>query len=96
MANFTWTVVTSNGTISQDGPTISDTNMQRFLDFVWEVYPQYEADGETRKAKTNANLAASVRDWMTAQWNGTKAAVLQFEKAEAAKAAREGISDLEG
>ena len=94
-ANFTWEVTTAAGTVSQDSPTISDANMDRFLDYVWVVYPQYEADGVTLKPKTNGNLAASVRDWMSFQWQDTKRTVIQWEKSRDAQVAIDAVTDIE-
>ena len=94
MANLTWTVVTAAGTITQDSPTLTDPNMTRFTDWAWVHYPQYEADGVTLKTKNNTNLAAAVRDWMTSQWNGTKANVLRYEQVAAAQAASDAVTDI--
>ena len=94
MANLTWTVVNSVGTITQDSPTFSDENMTRFTDWCWYAYPQYEVDGVTLKTKNNANIAQAVRDWMTAQYEGTKANVLRWERLEAAQAASDAVADL--
>jgi hypothetical protein len=84
------------GTVTQDGPTLSDPNMDRFLDWVWYAYPQFQPDGVTPKPKTNANVADAIRDWGLGLWRGTKANVLRWERDEAAQAARDAIGDLEG
>ena len=94
MAKLTWTVTSTAGTVTQDSPTLTDPNMLRFTDWAWANYPQYEVDGVTLKTKNNANIAQSIQDWMTAQWNGTKANVLRWEQIAVAKAASDAVGEI--
>ena len=99
MAKLSWSAVTVDGTVTQDGPTISDAQMDRFLDWVWYAYPQFDLDVEDGETpiplpRNNANTAKAVRDWADAQWRGTKANVLRHERNEVAEAARDAILDI--
>jgi len=94
MADIKWTVTTSAGVVENSSPTLSDANMTRFIDWAWYAYPQFQADGTTPKPRNLANEAAAVREWMEAQWQGTKANVIRWEENEAAQAARDAIADL--
>ena len=93
MAKITWTVEISSGTVTHDGPTLTDDQMQRFLDWVWATERQLEADGSP-KPRTPANIAASVRDWARTQWRGTKTDVRKYEANAAAQQARNSVADL--
>jgi hypothetical protein len=93
-AEISWSVETSAGTVTQTSPTLSDPQMDRFINWVLYAYPQVDGNGDPLPV-TNAVKAAAVRDWMTAQWHGTKTNVLRWEKQEAAQAARDGVADLE-
>ncbi len=93
MAKLSWTVETSAGTVTHDGPTLTDAQMQRFLDWVWATERQLEPDG-TPKPRTLANVTASVRDWGRSQWRDTKTDVRKYEANAAAQAARNSVADL--
>lgn len=95
MANITWKVTTSAGAVEKSSPELSDTNMTRFIDWVWEHYPQYQADGETLKTRNLANEAAAVNDWIDREWNKTKNTVLRWERKKAEQVASESVTDLE-
>ena len=93
MANLTWTISASVGTVEQDSPTLSDAQMDRFLDWLVYAYPQLDGNGDPLPVN-NAVKAAAFRDWADAAWAGTKANVLNWEKNEAAQVARDGIGDI--
>ncbi len=90
MARISWTVEASVGTVTHDGPTISDEQMQRFLDWVWDEYPQTSAD-KTRLPRSAANMVAALYDWGRAQWVATKSDVLKSERRAAVQAAHKGV-----
>lgn len=93
MAKISWIVETSAGTVTHESPTISNAQMQRFLDWVWSAYPQTEPD-DSPSEKTSATVAVAVTEWAQAQWRGTKANILRHERLEAAQAASDAVSDL--
>ncbi len=93
MAKITWTVETSAGTVTHDGPTVSDAQMQRFLDWVWATERQLDPDG-TQKPRNAANVVASLLDWGRAQWIDTKADVLKFERRAASQVAFNSVADI--
>ena len=82
------------GSVTSTGPTLDATQEQRYLDWAWEAYPQYEADGETLKPKTDATIADSIRDHHRALWRGIVAQVKRKDELDAAQAAKDGISDM--
>ena len=94
MAKLTWTIETAAGTVSKDGPVIADEDMDRFLDWIWVAYPQFEIDGVTPKPRNSANDAAAFRDWADFQWAFNKERVLNHEQNAAAQIARDAISDF--
>lgn len=98
MAQLSWSIQTSAGTTTFNGPTISDANMDRFLDWVWDAYPQYvdpDATPKVLKTKNNANLAAAYRDWAQGQWRGLVDQVKRFEDEPAAKSAKDKITKID-
>ena len=96
MAKLSWTIEAASGTVTEDSPTLSDANMDRFLDWIWYAYPQMdEADPPAPLPRNPANEAQAFRDWANAQWQGTKANVLRWEKTEAAQSASDGVPDIE-
>ena len=79
MARLTWTIETTAGTVAQDGPTISDANMDRFLDWLNVLFPQLDVNGNPLP-RTPARDAQSFRDWVTVQeWPDTRDTVLRWE-----------------
>ena len=97
MAKLIWAIESAAGTVAKDGPVISDTNMDRFIDWIWYAYPQIDnsdPDNPVPKPRTPANEAQAFRDWADSQWLGTKANVIRWEKLEAAQAASDGVPDL--
>lgn len=94
MAKLSFTLTSAAGNVTYDGPTITDSQMTRFLDFVWDTYPQVNPDG-TRKARSTANLAAAYRDWAAGVWAGTKANVRSYDTAKAEQTARAGITEID-
>ncbi len=91
MAKLSWTVETSAGTVTHDGPTISDAQMQRFLDWVWATERQLEPDG-TPKLRNTENVIASLHEWGAAQWKNTKDDVMKFERRAAAQVAFNSVA----
>jgi len=94
MAKLTWTLDVTAGIVTQDSPTISDANMDRFIDWCLYAYPQLDENGDPLPV-TNAVKAAAFRDFARSQWQGVKANVLRWEQQEAAQAAREAVNDIE-
>lgn len=95
MAKLTFSITSAIGNLSVDSPTLTDPQMQRFLDFIWDAYPQFTADGITRKTKNNANLAQCYREWAAGLWEGTKANVMSYERTKASVAASAAVTDIE-
>ncbi len=91
MAKLFFGVMTGAGTVTHDTPELSTVDMDRFADYVWSAYPQFEDDGTTPKARTNANLADAFRGWASALWSGTQANILRHERSKAERAARAGM-----
>ena len=79
MVNFTLSYIADAGTVTQDSKIYSEANGQRFLDWIWVAYPQYEADGVTLKPRTQANEVQAFRDFADGFYAGTKANVLREE-----------------
>ncbi len=94
MAKLTWTITVTAGVIAQDGPEISEANMQRFRDWLWVKFPQLDAEGNPL-ARTAAREAQAFRDWADVQWAVTKANVLAHEKHVAEQAARDAVPEIE-
>jgi len=95
MANLSWGITANIGDRTWNGPDISDINMDRFLDWIWDAYPQWvDPDDETqgKLPKNNANLAAAYDDFAQAQWRGVKANVLNYEQMVASAAATDPIT----
>ena len=80
MVKFTLSYITDAGTISQDSKIYSEANGQRFVDWIWVAYPQYEVDGITLKPRTQANEVQAYRDFADGMFAGVKANVLREEE----------------
>lgn len=93
MAKLSFSIVSNIGNTTVDSPTLTDAQMQRFLDYIWATYPQTNADGSP-KAKNAANLAASYNAWAAALWQGTVSNVVSYEQALAAQAASAAVPTL--
>lgn len=93
MAKLTWTIDHNAATLSEDSPTVSDVQMDRFIDWLWYAYPQLDENGDVLP-RTLANEAQAFRDWANIQWLGTKANVIRWERSEAAQAASDAVQDL--
>ena len=78
MAKLTWTIETTAGTVAQDGPTISDANMGRFLDWLNVWFPALDGSGNPLP-RTPARDAQSFREWADQEWQDTKDTVLRWE-----------------
>jgi hypothetical protein len=94
MAKLSFSIASAIGNVTVDSPVLTDAQMTRFLDYIWDAYPQLNVDG-TAKARTNANLAQAYRDWAGAIWNGTKANVLAADKGKARRAAEAGVAEID-
>jgi len=94
MAKLTWQIETSAGTVTEDGPVISDANMARFVDYLWVQFPQLDGNNDPLP-RNAANEAQAFRDWADKQWRETKRDVLRKEKEAAAALARDAVGDLE-
>jgi hypothetical protein len=98
MVNFTLEYTTDAGTISHDSKIYSEANGQRFVDWIWVAYPQIDysdPENPVPKPRTPANEADAFRDWATAQWQGTKANVLRWERLEAAQEAAGDVPPID-
>ena len=94
MADYIQTVVTTAGTVTTT-TSVNDTNMTRFTDWAFAVYPQFEADGTTLKPKNNANVADAVRDHHESTWRGVKDNVIRHERHDVAKTAIDGVPPID-
>ena len=77
---------------------MTDPQMQRLIDYMWEAYPQYENPedpSEGTKTKNPANMAAAFRDHCSALWRGIKSNAKRHEKVTAAKNAADAVPDIE-
>lgn len=92
MAGFTFTVSTVAGDVSKTF-TFSDANLDRFVAFALDAYPQLDENGDPLPV-TNAVKAAAVRDWIDGVMAGTKSNVLRYEQSAAAKAASEAVEEI--
>lgn len=75
----------------------NDAALTRFLDWVWSVYPQYEADGVTEKPKNQANRNAAFQQWANGFFASTKAQVKSYETqtSAAVQAAKDAIGEFD-
>lgn len=102
MAKIALALTSAIGNTTHDWPTLSDAQMTRFLDFIWDAYPQTTTTTDpvtgvvtvTPKPRNNANLVLAYRAWSNSLWEGTKANVLNYEREKAAQAARDAIGGL--
>jgi hypothetical protein len=94
MANLTWGISTVNGQVSEDGPNITDTKMDRFLNWVWARHPVVDGDGNILP-RTPAREAESFRTHARSEWQRVKREVIAWERTEAAKAAKNAVQDIE-
>lgn len=95
MAKINITVSNSVGSVSFDSPTLTDANMARLIEYAWARFPQLDVDGNPLP-RTPANEAAAIRDWARNKYRGFVTEVMEWEKIEAAKAAKDAVGDLEG
>ena len=93
-ADLEWTVNSSAGSVTFTSPTVNDTQMDRFLDFLWANYAPVDANGDTLP-RTNANQATAFRTWAEANWQNTKRSVVDYERSSAADTARDAVGDIE-
>ncbi len=98
MAKLSWGIEASIGSRTTDGPTVSDANMDRFLDYLWFSFPQWvdpNDESQGLKPRNAANLAAAFDEWQQAQWTQVVADVKSWEKATAAQAAADAIGGID-
>jgi hypothetical protein len=93
VAKLSFDIQSNIGNLTVDGPTLTDAQMQRFLDYIWTAYPQLNADGSP-KTKNAANLANSYRAWANGIWQGTVNNVLSFEQQNAAVTASAAVQPI--
>jgi len=93
MAKFSVSFETAAGTVTVDGPTLSDAQMDRLINWAVYQFPQLDENGDPLPV-TNAVKAASLRELGESLWRGTKNNVLRHEANEAAQAARESVEDI--
>ncbi len=94
---ITWKVETSAGVV-EETKALGDVQMLRFIDWVFYAYPQIDytdPENPVPKPRTPATEGAAVKDWMAANWLGTKANVETWEKREAAQAAVDEVPPLD-
>jgi len=106
-SQITLSFETTQGTVTEISPDLTGiqpgqdlTHEERILDWMWYAYPQMsEPDPETGETtplpRTTANMAKAVREALIPTWTGIKNNTLNWERKEAAQAARDGIPDLE-
>ena len=95
MVNFDLSYTTDAGVITQPSNTYSEANGQRFVDWIWDVYPQYEVDGVTLKPRTQANEVQAYRDFADDFYKNTKDKVVYHEQRVAARDAAGNVPPLE-
>ena len=93
MAKLSWTIESTAGTVKKDGPTISDANVARFVDWLYEHHPPLGTDGKPLP-RTAAREAQAFRNWADEQWLRTKKAVLGWERRTAVEAASDAVGDI--
>lgn len=94
MARLSWTVTTTAGTVTHNGPEISEANMTRFRDWLWANFPLPMNPDGTAKTRNAANEAQAFREWADRQWQATKADVVNWDGGKAAEVARNAVGDL--
>jgi hypothetical protein len=94
MVDLTLTLVATGGTIDHTKTGSAQTE-QRYLDWIWYAYPQFEVDGVTPKPDTPANRAAAWREWATVTLDSTWTNVKRWEQIEAAREAAGNVGDLD-
>ena len=96
MANLGISISAAIGDRTWNGPNITDVNMDRFLDYIWDQYPQYVDPADPEQGllpKNNANLAAAFDDFAATYWQAIKGNVIRWEKDRDAQVARDAIVD---
>lgn len=82
MANLTWGITTDGGSISEDSPAVSEANIQRFVAYLNARSP-------------DLTDAQAFRAWARSEWNKTKKTVIEWEKTQAAIAAKDAVQDID-
>lgn len=93
-ADLEWTINAASGSVTFTSPAVTDTQMDRFLDFLWGNYAPVDENGDVL-TRTNANEAAAFRAWSAANWQAVKRDVVQYEQGVAADTARGAVTDIE-
>ena len=94
MANLEWGISTSQGSASEAGPAVPDAQMDRFLNYVWHNFPPADQDGNPLP-RTAANEVKAWRLWAGQHWNQIKQQVIEWERTQAAKAAKNAVGEIE-
>lgn len=93
-AQFEITFTLGANSVTQTSASYSDANGQRFSDWIWAAYPQFDVDGNPLP-DTAGNRAQSFRDWADAIFAGTKSNVLRWEQQEAASTAAGNVPPID-
>lgn len=92
-AKFDLSFTLGANTITQTSHVYADAAGQRFSDYIWAKYPQYDVDGNPLP-DTNANRVKAFRDFADGYFQAIKNDVIRYEKERDAQAARDAVSDL--
>ena len=93
-ASFELTYTTDAGAITQPSKTYSEANGQRFVDWIWAAFPQLDMNNNPLP-RTQQNEVQAYRDFADKFYADTKAAVLSYERQEAAQDAADNVPPLE-
>lgn len=100
MAHFTISYTSDAGTTEHDSKTYSEANGDRFIDWLWAAYPQYEVEPDEDGnpiplPDTPGNRAKAFREWADTVYADLKAKVVNHEKHHAAQDAANAVPGLE-
>jgi hypothetical protein len=76
--------------VSYTSPTITDANMDRFIDYLWDAFPPLDGNNDPLPRNT-ANEAAAYQLWAAEQWKRLKSKVKHYEYI----LARDSVPDME-
>jgi hypothetical protein len=97
MAKITISIDSSLGTRDWISPDFNDAQFDRFLDYIWDVYPQWVDPSDPDQGllpKVLANQAAAYDDWAESIWESMKNQVKRHEQNAAAESAKGGVGDM--
>jgi hypothetical protein len=92
-AGLEWTVNSTSGSVTYTAPTVSDAEMDRFLDYLWDNFAPVDENGD-QLVRNNANQATAFRTWAAANWQNTKRTVVDYERQRDADVARDAVTDI--